>query len=384
MSVKRILKENIDFYAEKYPLIGLTGPRQSGKTTLLKEIFTAYTYISLENPDNRQFAETDPNSFLDTYDHHVILDEVQRVPTLFSYLQTRVDDSQKMGQYILSGSQNFRLRENITQSLSGRIALFRLFPFDLQEMKAANLLLEDPFEMMVKGFYPAIYDRKIPSRNYYRNYFETYIERDIFEILNIQDHQAFRNFVRICAHNASQLLNLSAIAKKCGISQPTAKAWLSVLQNSFIIFLLQPYYKNFSKRIIKSPKLYFYDSGLLSHLLNVADRETVIKKDLKGILFENMMVSEALKQDAHNELNISFSFWRDSNQKEVDLIAESTAGTDIFEIKSTATIQNKIFTNLNFVADLFDSDVQRKLIYAGQQNQKRKQAKVIAWNSDLF
>ena len=384
MTVSRKIKEHVDFYATKYPLIGLTGPRQSGKTTLLKEIFTDYSYLSLENPDFRQFAETDPNSFLDTYDNHVILDEVQRVPSLFSYLQTKVDNSQKMGQYILSGSQNFRLMENITQSLSGRIALFRLFPFDLQELKSADLLLEDPFEMMVKGFYPAIYDRGIPSGNYYRNYIETYIERDISEILNIQDYQTFRNFVRICAHNASQLLNLSAIAKKCGISQPTAKAWLGVLQSSFIIFLLQPYYKNFSKRIIKSPKLYFYDSGLLSHLLNVADRETVLKKDLKGILFENMMVSEAVKQDAHNELNFNFSFWRDSNQNEVDLIAESATETDIFEIKSTATIQNKLFTNLNSIADFFDSDVQQKLVYAGKVNQKRRQANVIAWNSNLF
>lgn len=384
MIVDRKLKKHIDFYAKKYPIIGLTGPRQSGKTTLLKEVFTDYTYISLENPDNRQFAESDPNAFLETYTNKVILDEVQRVPALFSYLQTKVDEDQIMGQYILSGSQNFRLMESITQSLSGRIALFRLFPFDIQEMKKAEILLENPFEMMVSGFYPAIYDRKIPSVNYYKNYFETYVERDISEILNVQDHKAFRDFVRICAHNASQVLNYSSIAKKCGISQPTVKAWLSVLESSYIIFLLQPYHKNFSKRIIKSPKLYFYDTGLLSHLLRVSSAQDVMKKQLKGALFENMVIAEAMKQNAHNQLDIEFSFWRDSNQKEVDLIAEKASGVNLLEVKSTTTIQDKLFNNLNYVADLFEEDIAKKLVCAAGKNQKRTNATILSWKSMYF
>ncbi len=275
MILKREIEIPIRKYGIKYPVIALTGPRQSGKTTLLKTLFPDYEYVSLENQDIRSFAETDPNGFLDRYAEKIIFDEVQRVPPLFSYIQTRVDESPGMGRYILSGSQNFHLMENITQSLAGRVAIFKLFPFDLQELNSYNLINEDYLENLVKGFYPAIFDREIPSRIFYSNYIQTYIQRDVSELIAIKDIRLFQNFLGLCATRAGQLLNLSSLASDCGITQPTAKAWLSALENSYIIFQLFPYHENFSKRIVKTPKLYFYDTGLLCHLLKITTRDQI-------------------------------------------------------------------------------------------------------------
>ena len=226
----------MDIYKQKYPILALTGPRQSGKTTFLKKDFADYRYVNLENPDFRSFAEEDPNGFLKKYDKYVIFDEVQRVPFLFSYLQTKVDEDQIMGQYIISGSQNFHLLQNITQSLAGRVAIFKLLPFDISEMRSADLLPDDYAVLVQRGSYPAIYDRDIASKVFYSNYIQTYIERDLSELIHVKDLRLFRNFISLCAGRAGQLLNLNALANECGISQPTAKAWLSVLESSFIVF----------------------------------------------------------------------------------------------------------------------------------------------------
>ncbi len=382
MMLKREIISAINFLVDKYPIIAVTGPRQSGKTTLLKYMFPEYRYVSLENPDVRSFAATDPNGFLREYSGYVILDEVQRVPSLFSYLQTKVDEDKLMGQFILSGSQNFHLVQNITQSLAGRVAIFKLFPFDLQELNGASLLQENYIENLVKGFYPAIFDREIPSKIFYSNYVQTYIQRDVSELIAIKDMRLFQNFLSLCATRAGQLLNLSSIAKQCGISQPTAKAWLSALESSYILFLLPPYYKNFSKRIVKTPKLYFYDTGLLCYLLKLDDVEQIQLTDFKGSLFENMMIAEYVKRMHHcNQLN-DIWFWRDVAGNEVDLIIQAGLTQEAVEFKATETIMPNLFKGLNFYENISGkTNLNKYLVYGGNESQKRSAATVVPWKN---
>jgi len=381
MAVVRSIIEQLKIYKSKYPILALTGPRQSGKTTLLRALFPDYTYLSLENPDLRTFAENDPNGFFDKYSQFCIFDEVQRVPQLFSYLQTIVDEKKIMGQFILSGSQNFHLIKNITQSLAGRVALFKLFPFDFTELHAANLMEDDYVKMLLRGFYPAIYDRDIPSQIFYSNYIQTYVERDITELVSIRDIRTFRTFLTLCASRAGQLLNLNSLAKDCGITQPTAKAWISLLESSYILFLVQPYYKYFDKRVIKSPKLYFYDTGLLCHLLKIKDSKQIKFNSYKGNLFENMIVAEYIKQNYHQNKMEEFWFWRDSGGHEVDLIRQDDDLLNVIEIKSTKTITSDLFKEMNYFEALAKSEIKSKtLIYAGDDNQKRTNASVLSWN----
>lgn len=249
----------------------MTGPRQSGKTTLLKSLFPDYRYVSLENPDIRAFAKDDPVAFIAEYEANVILDEVQRAPLLFSYIQTAVDESGQMGQFILSGSQNFHLLKNITQTLAGRVALFKLLPLDLQELNDSGMLPQEYTDAAVRGFYPALFHRGIDSTVFYANYVQTYIEKDVTELINIKDVQGFRTFLGLCASRAGQLLNVNALANECDIAYATAKAWMAILESSYITFLLYPYHENFGKRLVKTPKLYFYDTGLLCHLLGISN-----------------------------------------------------------------------------------------------------------------
>lgn len=382
MSINRNIEKSIRKYLGKYPIIGVTGPRQSGKTTMLKTMFPDYTYVNLESFDARNFAETDPRGFLNHYNSKVIFDEAQRVPQLFSYLQAIVDDDPQMGRFILSGSQNFHLMTSITQSLAGRIALFRLMPLDLSEMKAANLLENDYTSMIIRGFYPALYDRDIDSKTFYSNYIETYVERDIRDLVNVQDLRLFRNFIGLCAARTGQLLNLNSLANECGISQPTAKSWLSVLQASYVVFLLNPYFKNYSKRITKTPKLFFYDTGLLAHLLKVRNAEKLKLSAIKGNLFENLIVSELLKQNYHNQLHREMWFWRDASGHEVDVILQEDELLDIVEIKATETVMGDLFSGLHYFSELAGEGIKSKtLIYGGNQNQQRSGVDVLGWNT---
>lgn len=380
MMLQREIITAINLLVDKYPIIAVTGPRQSGKTTLLKYMFPEYRYVSLENPDVRSFATTDPNGFLKEYSEYVIFDEVQRVPSLFSYLQTKVDESKLMGQFILSGSQNFHLVQNITQSLAGRVAIFKLLPFDLQELNGAGLLQENYAENLVKGFYPAIFDREIPSKIFYSNYVQTYIQRDVSEIIAIKDMRLFQNFISLCATRAGQLLNLSSLARQCGITQPTAKAWLSALESSYILFLLPPYYKNFSKRIVKTPKLYFYDTGLLCYLLKLDNVEQIQLSDFKGALFENMMIAEYVKRMHHcNQLN-DIWFWRDVAGNEVDLIIQAGPTQKAIEFKATQTIMPNLFKGLNYYEKISGkTNLSKYLVYGGEESQKRTVATVVPW-----
>ncbi len=379
-AVKRTIESSIKYYAKKYPVLAVTGPRQSGKTTMLKTMFPKYTYISLENPDLREFATTDPNGFFEYYSGNLILDEVQQTPALFSYIQTLVDASGKMGQFILSGSQNLHLMQHITQSLAGRVALFKLLPFDFTELQQAKLLPNDYEDILVKGSYPAIFDRALSSKVFYANYLQTYVEKDLKQLIDVRDLRQFRNFISLCAARSGQLVNLNSLGNECGISQPTAKAWLSVLESSYIVFLLQPYHVNFNKRIIKTPKLYFYDTGLLCHLLKITNPKSIQLHPLKGSLFENLIVAEAFKQNDHKYLHADFCFWRDASGNEVDLLVEHNDKLSIAEINASSTIKNEHFKGLNYFGALEGSNVKSKnLIYTGALNQKRSQLNVFSW-----
>jgi len=380
--IERNIAKEINELMLVYPVIALTGPRQSGKTTLLKSMFKDYRYVSLENPDNRLFAEQDPNGFLELYNQKVIFDEVQRVPSLFSYIQTLVDESKIMGQFILSGSQNFSLIKSITQSLAGRVALFKLLPFDFEELQSQNLLPPDYASMIMRGCYPALYDRPIPTTAFYANYIETYVERDLSEILNVKDIRLFRIFLKLCAGRIGQQLNLTTLAKEAGISIPTVKSWLSILESSYIAYQLPPFFNNFNKRLVKSTKLYFYDTGLVSYLLGIKSEKSIQESEFKGALFENMVINEYIKQNYHHNLYHEFYFWRDSNGHEVDLLVSNETAYDIVEIKATKTILPKLFDGLDLLKNIGKETINRKvLVYGGKESQNRSNYKVWAWNN---
>ena len=295
-------------------------------------------------------------------------------------MQTIVDEQKQMGQYIISGSQNFLLMERITQSLAGRVAMFKLFPFDIGELSASGLLSGDYIENLIRGFYPAIYDRGIPSKTFYDNYLQTYVQRDVSSLLSIKNRRLFRNFVGLCAARAGQLLNLNDLAKNCGISQPTAKAWLSTLESSYIVFLLQPYFENFSKRIIKSPKLYFYDTGLLSFLQKFNKPGQLISHPAKGNLFENMVIADVVKKISHNNATTEVWFWRDAAGHEIDLLLAGDEGIQICEIKATQTIMSKMFKGLDYFQQLSGiAKLNKTVVYGGDEDQERSNGTVVSW-----
>lgn len=340
-----------------------------------------YTYVNLENPENRTFAERDTKGFLEKYSDKVIFDEAQNVPALFSYLQGIVDENQVMGQFILSGSQNFQLTERITQSLAGRVAIFRLLPFDMDEMSKANWLSEDVGEAMTKGFYPAIFERGMDHDRYYTNYIETYVTRDISQLINIKDARSFRNFLKLCAVRAGQLLNLSDLARDAGISHTTANNWISILETSYIIYQLPPYFKNYGKRIIKSPKLYFYDVGLLCHLLGIRKSNISPTHPNYGHIFENMIITELIKKNEHRELLRDYYFWRDSKGHEIDLMYHDGDALHIYEIKSSSTIQSRMFEGLEYFTKISTEPIEDKVVvYGGKEVQNGTEFTVLPWS----
>jgi uncharacterized protein len=346
---------------------------------LLRNLLPTYQYVSLENPTTRQFANEDPNGFLATYSERVIFDEVQRVPSLFSYLQTRVDESRQMGQYILSGSQNFLLLQAISQTLAGRVAVLRLLPLSYAELQHANLLTDSVTNAIFRGGYPALYDRELTADEFFPSYIETYLQRDVRDLASIRDLSTFMTLVRLCAGRIGQPLNMSSLASECGISVPTVKAWLSILESSYLIFLLQPYHQNFNKRVVKSPKLYFYDTGLACSLLTMTDARQVESYYQRGSLFENAMIAELIKNRLNAGLQPHFYFWQDSNHNEVDVLEENPAGFVAYEMKYSQTINSDHLKNLHHFRDLSNTSGTNYLIYAGTESQTRTGVDVVGW-----
>ncbi len=366
---------------KQFPVITLTGPRQSGKTTILKSIYTDIPYVSLEDIDIRTTAISDPRGFLNNFPRGAVLDEIQRTPELFSYIQGIIDGNKDI-HFVLSGSQNFLLLENISQSLAGRAAILKLLPFSMSELGAERLTPDSYEEIIFKGMYPGIYDRNIEPNFFYPSYISTYIERDVRQIKNIGNLNSFTNFLQLCAGRTGQIVNLNSLATDAGISPNTAKSWLSILEASFIIFFLQPYYKNFNKRIIKSPKLYFYDTGLVCSLLGINTSEQVKTYHSKGALFENMIINELMKARLHQGINPRFYFWQNKTKQEIDLIIDHPKGAVPIEIKSGMTMNESYFTNLKYWQKVSgDKSENMKVIYGGDTNLNTALGNYISWKS---
>jgi len=370
--IQRTIEPILRQLAESYPVVTLTGPRQSGKTTLCKKVFPEYGYVNLEAPDVRSFANDDPRGFLAAYPNGAILDEIQRVPTLLSYIQTIVDERKIPGQYILTGSQQFEVMNTISQSLAGRTALLKLLPLSMSEL-CSNSTPANIDSTILKGFYPRIHDQKLNPTQVMGDYFETYVERDLRQLMAVKDLSQFERFVRVCAGRVGQLLNLQSLGNDVGISHACARSWLTLLEASYIVHILHPWHTNISKRLIKSPKLYFYDVGLASYLLGLENENQVNRDPLRGNLFENMVVMEALKYRYNQGKRSNLFFFRDSNGNEVDLISEQGRSLAAIEIKAGATINPDYFKGLRqFKKVIGDSHaVVAGLIYGGDEVQRR-------------
>ena len=378
--IKRAISGTILDMASKFSVVTLTGPRQSGKSTLLKSCFADYKYVSLEDPDIRQLAENDPRGFLKNCGTKCIIDEAQRVPDLFSYLQTIVDSRDECGQFILSGSHNFLLMERISQSLAGRTSVLKLFPFSIAELQATNILPNDLDEVLLKGCYPRLYDKKITAKEYFTSYLQTYVERDVRLLRNIIDMTAFKRFLKLCAANVGSVLNVASLAKDAGISVVTANSWISILEASFVLLRLPPYYKNFSKRIIKSSKIYFCDTGLLCNLLNIFNREQLQESNLRGAIFENLIVIELMKAALFKGEEPQLYFWRDTNQNEVDLLRETDGKLEAIEIKSGETKNQKFYDGLKKFSEVSGISLSdTKVVYGGSDSYRGENQKFISW-----
>ena len=378
--IERVLKTKLLEMAAKYPIVTVTGPRQSGKSTLLKASFPDYQYVSLEDPDMRLFATDDPRGFLATYPDKTIIDEVQRVPSLFSYIQTQSDKENKEGMYMLAGSHNFLLMENVNQSLAGRTAVLKLLPFSHHEMSLGNILPTTVDEEIFKGAYPRIYDKDIAPVDYYPYYIQTYVERDVRLMKNIGDLSKFIRFIKLCAGRIGQLLNLSSLANECGVAVSTISTWISILEASYICYLLKPDHNNYAKRLVKTPKLYFYDTGLACSLLDIRSPEQVSTHFLRGGLFENLVINEFIKEAYNKGEEPNLTFWRDSTGNEVDLLRTMEGKQYAYEIKSGATYSSDFFKGISKWAQLSGATPEQCFaIYTGDKNMKTSQGEVLSW-----
>lgn len=378
--IKRQIQEKLIQLSKQFPVVAVVGPRQSGKTTLVKITFEDKTYLNLEEPDTSLFAQNDPRSFLSSSKSGLIIDEAQRVPDLFSYIQSIVDEKKVPGRFIITGSHNFLMQEKISQTLAGRVAILTLLPFSIDELRSEDTI-KDFSTYIFKGFYPPIYDRKIEPSDWYPNYIRTYLERDVRLIKNIPDLNSFTLFVKLCAGRIGQLLNLSSLAVEAGISVNTAKSWLSVLEASYIVYRLEPHFQNFNKRLVKMPKLYFYDTGLACSLLGLESVTQINTHYLVGSLFENLVLSDLIKYKMNYGLNNNFYFWRDKLGREVDCLIEFGLEKIILEIKSGKTINEDFFSGLKFYKDLAgEKNVFSYMIYGGENVEVRSAGKVLPWH----
>lgn len=377
--IERTLKSKMLSLATKFQVITLTGPRQSGKTTLVKDAFSSLPYVSLEALDIRQIALADPRGFLSNYPKGAVLDEVQHTPELFSYIQGIVDEDRGV-QFILTGSSNFLLMEKISQTLAGRTAILHLLPFSYQELVAGSQNFEDYEGLIFKGQYPRIFDREISPTDFYPAYIQTYVERDVRMMKNIGDINSFIRFIQLCAGRTGQLLNYTSLANDAGISPNTAKAWISILESSYILYRLQPYHQNFNKRLVKSPKLYFYDTGVACSLLGIREEKQIGLHYMKGALFENLIINEFIKNNFNRGDNRMPYFWQDSQGKEIDCLLVDGEQIVPIEIKSGKTMSNHYFDNLNYWSKLSGiGESERFVVYGGDQTLQTGAGKLVSW-----
>lgn len=379
--IARQLSEKLIAMREKYPVVFLTGPRQSGKTTLLNSIFSDLPYFSFEELDVRRFALSDPRGFLSNLPQGAVLDEAQRVPELFSYIQSIADQKQGV-HFVLSGSQNFLLSDQIAQSLAGRTSVQKLLPLSFAEVSASGTVIGSLDELLHKGGYPRLYAKTLEPIDFYPSYIETYLQRDVRQLKNVGDLDRFVQFMGLCAGRNGQILNLQSLANDAGISPNTAKSWLSVLQASYIVFLLPPYHVNFKKRITKSPKLYFYDTGLAASLLGLRRQEDVLNFHAKGALFENFVILELLKKHWNRGIPMDAWFWQDQTGREIDLLVQSGNALNAYEMKSGQTFNTSFFENLKYWQSLSGALPENcAVLYGGEQSFNTSHGRLIGWRN---
>ncbi len=393
MTYKRHLEGFLKKTSHQYPIVTIIGPRQSGKSTLARKLFSSYSYTNLENPEDRELALEDPKGFFRRFQGNLIIDEVQRVPDLLSYLQVMVDDPQSNRKFVLTGSHQLLLMENVTQSLAGRTVIAKLLPFSQRELEQRPISMDHSETKSEKknslektifwGGYPRIYDKKLDPKIWHQQYYQTYIERDVRALSQIHNLELFNRFIRLCAGRVGQLLNLSSLANDCGITAPTASAWLSVLKLSFLCFTLEPHFKNFNKRIIKSPKLYFYDTGMLCYLLRIPHPEVLETHNQRGEIFENWVISEWMKSYYHQGLEPPIYFWRDLKGHEVDMILDHGSYLYPVEIKSSFTFHSQFTRNISYLNQLQDQETKKEYagecIYAGEDSFEYKNIWIRSW-----
>lgn len=380
--IKRDIADKLFYLVEKFPIVTLTGPRQSGKSTLLRNVLTDYRYVSLEDPELMMLAREDPRSFIRTFPDKTIIDEAQRVPAFFSYLQTHTDLAGREGMYCLAGSHNFLLMESISQSLAGRTAILKLLPFSHNEMRQAALLPKNTDAEIFYGSYPRIFDKAIAPTDFYPSYIQTYLEKDVRLLKNIGNMSDFLRFTQLCAGRVGQLLNLSSLANDCSISVSTATSWLSILETSYICYTLRADHANYTKRLVKAPKLYFYDTGLACALLSIRSAPQLSTHYLRGALFENLVINEFIKAALHRGQAPVLTFWRDKAGVELDLMCYGADSVEVYEIKSGATYSADFFKNLTKWTKLSGLSAEHcHVIYDGDLDFTTTEGRVHAWKT---
>ncbi|QTR50842.1 ATP-binding protein [Candidatus Thiothrix anitrata] len=378
----RYLTSTVQRLAASFPIVTITGPRQSGKTTLARTVFADKPYVTLEDPLEREFAQEDPRGFLARFANGAIFDEAQRWPALFSHLQSRVDEDRRAGRFILTGSQQFGLLVGVSQSLAGRAGITRLLPLMAGEIPAVAEKRLGINQLMLTGGYPALHTQAILPQDWFASYVATYVERDVRQVMNVQDLTTFQRFLRLCAGRTGQLLNFTGLASEAGISQTTARAWMSVLESSGLVHLLPPYHRNFGKRLVKTPKLYFLDTGLACWLLGIRSEEVLALHPLRGELFETWVVSEFLKSRYNLGHSPDLYFWRDNNGVEADIVFEVDTRLQVVEIKSGQTVTSD-YIKAGKRAAAFAGEVALMpwLVHGGDDNYQRSGVDVIGWRA---
>lgn len=369
----------------QFPVIGILGPRQSGKTTLVQELFPKYRYLNLEDPSLRMFATENPAGFLREYEneHGIILDEFQYVPQILSYIQLDVDAKKRVGYFVLTGSQNFLMNESVTQSLAGRIGILTLLPLSIGELRNSAILTDNVHELILKGSYPRLYEKNIAPGDMYQSYIHSYIERDVRTLVNVESLSTFQRFMQLLAARVGQQLNITNLASECGIAQKTVNSWLLILEASYIIVLLTPYYNKFSKRLTKAPKLYFYDTGLVCSLLNIRSSNELALSSFKGPLFECLVVADLYKQHFNAGFKPALHYWRDVNGRvEVDCLIDRGTYLVPIEIKAGEVINQAYFDGLRKFHELSNTlPAHTYVVYGGPHKQSYKDGTVLGWQA---